>query len=150
MAKEAACERAKGWGRALEWVGPGEEGPITVRSSGVGSGQSQNRRGLWAGPGARSSLATPQIPTSFPLSFSEPTRKGMSQGKPRRSAQAPSRAAPGHPRGEEMPPLSVLPSCGLHNLRHTSCQRYLTGREDHSLVLYAELSIAPHLPHHKG
>uniref|UniRef100_A0A452UFU3 Myosin IF n=1 Tax=Ursus maritimus TaxID=29073 RepID=A0A452UFU3_URSMA len=30
---------------------------------------------------------------------SKPTRKGMAQGKPRRSAQAPTRAAPGPPRG---------------------------------------------------
>lgn len=143
MAKEAASERAKGWGRGLELGAgfSGEERPITVRSSGAGSGRSQNRRGG----------ATTPTPASFPLSFSEPTRKGMAQGKkPRRSAQAPSRAAPGPHRGEEMPPLRVSPSSALHNLSHTSCQRCLTSREDNSLVLYPELSIAPHLPHNKG
>ncbi|KAK1342402.1 hypothetical protein QTO34_015167 [Cnephaeus nilssonii] len=47
---------------------------------------------------ASSRALTVTVGDGLPKS-SKPTRKGMSQGKPRRSAQAPSRAAPGHPRG---------------------------------------------------
>lgn len=69
-------------------------------SRGAESGaEPQSGLDLWAGPRACCGLVTTQLPISFPLS--EPTRKGMAQGRPRRSAQAPTRAAPGPPRGEE-------------------------------------------------
>uniref|UniRef100_A0A8C9KFZ7 Myosin IF n=1 Tax=Panthera tigris altaica TaxID=74533 RepID=A0A8C9KFZ7_PANTA len=77
-------------------------------SEGAGPGAGpQGRLDLWAGPRACCGLATVQIPMSFPLS--EPTRKGMAQGRPRRAAQAPTRAAPGPPRGLDrngVPPLA--------------------------------------------
>uniref|UniRef100_A0A452UG15 Myosin IF n=1 Tax=Ursus maritimus TaxID=29073 RepID=A0A452UG15_URSMA len=47
---------------------------------------------------------------------SKPTRKGMAQGKPRRSAQAPTRAAPGPPRAS-LWPLRGPPSSALRASR---------------------------------
>uniref|UniRef100_A0A8C6MSE9 Myosin IF n=1 Tax=Mus spicilegus TaxID=10103 RepID=A0A8C6MSE9_MUSSI len=50
----------------------------------------------------------------------KPTRKGLAQGRPRRSAQAPTRAAPGPPRGKDCISLPLLVTsfvcCGLKKL----------------------------------
>lgn len=46
--------------------------------------------------------------------FSEPTRTGLAQGRPQRSAQAPTRAAPGPPRGEDL--VAYAAFCGRQNL----------------------------------
>lgn len=81
--------------------------PVSMRR--LDLGRSQRGLDLWERPRAWSSLATTQISVSFPFFFKEPTRKGLAQGKPRRSAHAPSRAAPGPPRGEEMAPTKCLP-----------------------------------------
>nr|XP_038934957.1 unconventional myosin-If isoform X1 [Rattus norvegicus] len=101
-----------------------------VKKEGWGGGSTRNvtfsrGTGDLAVLKAGSRALTISIGDGLPKS-TKPTRKGLAQGRPRRSAQAPTRAAPGPPRGlnrNGVPPSSQVRSLPMEITSGRSSQR---------------------------